>query len=118
MGGSLSTARRGGTRVRPVPHTSQIDPRWSEAALAIMREHTEESKPSEKAVIYQTSKRLEICFGHGVVPEPSRATAYRAQTARGPTSHLQGHHRAQPGYRHATKATPTASCSRPDRAST
>jgi transposase InsO family protein len=59
------------------PHTSQVDPRWSEAALAIMREHTQESKPSEKAVIYQTSKRLEICFGAGVVPEPSRATAYR-----------------------------------------
>ena len=56
---------------------NRIDPRWSEAALAIMREHTQESKPSEKAVIYQTSKRLEICFGHGVVPEPSRATAYR-----------------------------------------
>jgi transposase-like protein len=30
---------------------NKIDPRWSEAALAIMREHTEESKPSEKAVI-------------------------------------------------------------------
>src|SRR4029079_10488423 len=56
---------------------NRIDPRWSEAALAIMREHTDESKPSEKAVIYQTSKRLEICFGHGVVPEPSQATAYR-----------------------------------------
>ena len=56
---------------------TRIDPRWSEAALGIMREHTDESKPSEKAVIYQTSKRLEICFGHGVVPEPSRATAYR-----------------------------------------
>jgi transposase-like protein len=56
---------------------NRIDPRWSEAALDIMREHTHESKPSEKAVIYQTSKRLEICFGHGVVPEPSQATAYR-----------------------------------------
>ena len=56
---------------------NRVDPRWSEAALAIMREHTDESKPSEKAVIYQTSKRLEICFGKGVVPEPSRATAYR-----------------------------------------
>lgn len=55
----------------------RVDPRWSEAALAIMREYTEESKPSEKAVIYQTSKRLEICFGDGVVPEPSQATAYR-----------------------------------------
>ncbi len=59
------------------PHASQVDPRWCEAALAIMREHTEESKPSEKAVIYETAKRLEICFGLGVVPEPSRATAYR-----------------------------------------
>ena len=56
---------------------NRIDPRWSEAALAIMREHTQESKPSEKAVIYQTAKRLEICFGRGVVPEPSQATAYR-----------------------------------------
>ena len=56
---------------------NKIDPRWSEAALAIMGEHTQESKPSEKAVIYQTAKRLEICFGRGVVPEPSRATAYR-----------------------------------------
>jgi len=46
-------------------------------ALAIMREHTQASKPSEKSVIYQTSKRLEICFGHGVVPEPLQATAYR-----------------------------------------
>jgi hypothetical protein len=61
-------------RVRYPP---QVDPRWSEAALAIMREHTQESKPSRKAVIYQTSKRLEICFRHGVVPEPSQATAYR-----------------------------------------
>jgi transposase InsO family protein len=60
-----------------VRYPRQVDPRWSEAALAIMREHTQESKPSEKAVIYQTSKRLEICFGHGVVPEPSQATAYR-----------------------------------------
>ena len=86
------------------PHASQVDPRWSEAALAIMREHTEESKPSEKAVIYQTSKRLEICFGHGVVPEPSRATAYR-ELKRLEAQHrtFTGHHRAQPGYRHATE---------------
>jgi len=61
---------------RFAPH-NKVDPRWCDAALAIMREHTEESKPSQKAVIYQTAKRLEVCFGPGVVPEPSRATAYR-----------------------------------------
>ena len=96
----------------------QIDPRWSEAALAIMREHTEESKPSEKAVIYQTSKRLEICFGHGVVPEPSRATAYRE------LKRLEAQHRTFRGPPRATGISPrdrngrTGNCSRPDRAST
>jgi hypothetical protein len=61
---------------------NRIDPRWSEAALAIMREHTQESKPSEKAVIYQTSKRFEICFGHGVVPEPSQGLSVRPALSR------------------------------------
>jgi hypothetical protein len=35
---------------------NRIDPRWSEAALAIMREHTHESKPSEKAVKHSTTR--------------------------------------------------------------
>jgi hypothetical protein len=55
----------------------RVDPRWHETALQIMVEHTNESKPSRAAVILQTSKRLELCVGNGVVPEPSRATAYR-----------------------------------------
>ena len=89
-----------------------------EAALCIMREHTDESKPSEKAVIFQTSKRLEICFGHGVVPEPSRATAYRE------LKRLEAQHRTFTGTtaRNRDIATRpsdrTGSCGRPDRAST
>jgi transposase InsO family protein len=54
-----------------------VDPRWTEAAEQIMVEHTDESKPSKAAVIFQTMKRLERLFGAGSVEEPSRATAYR-----------------------------------------
>lgn len=57
--------------------SSKVDPRWSQAALEIMVEHTNESKPSRKAVILQTSKRLELWFGPGAVELPSQATAYR-----------------------------------------
>jgi transposase InsO family protein len=56
---------------------SRVDPRWREAALQIMVEHTNESKPSRKAVIFQTAKRLQYLFGDEGVKEPSRATAYR-----------------------------------------
>lgn len=57
--------------------SDRVDTRWAETALQIMIEHTNESKPSKAAIILQTSKRLELCFGKGVVPEPSRATAYK-----------------------------------------
>jgi transposase InsO family protein len=55
----------------------RTDPRWLQTALQIMVEHTNESKPSRKAVILQTKKRLELWFGPGAVELPSRATAYR-----------------------------------------
>lgn len=55
----------------------RVDPRWSEAAEQIMVEHTDESKPSKAAVIFQTMKRLERMLGAGAVEEPCRATAYR-----------------------------------------
>lgn len=55
----------------------RVDPRWSEAARQVMIEHVDESRVSKAAVIYHTEKRLEICFGKGVVPSPSRSAAYR-----------------------------------------
>lgn len=55
----------------------KIDPRWDEVADDIMREHTEESMPTKTAVILQTSARLELLYGEGVVKEPSRSTANR-----------------------------------------
>jgi transposase len=66
---SLADRRRGAT--------SRVDERWGETALAIMRDHTNESKPSGASVILQTAARLESCLGEGSVKEPSRATAYR-----------------------------------------
>lgn len=59
------------------PGERRVDLRWIAMAGQVMAEHTEESKPSEAAVIYQTAKRLEREYGEGVVKEPSRATAYR-----------------------------------------
>ena len=59
------------------PGKDRVDRRWLEAALSIMAEHTNESKPSEAAVILQARARLAIQYGPGAVQEPSRATAYR-----------------------------------------
>ena len=55
----------------------RVDERWAATASQVMLEHTNESKPSEAAIIYLTAKRLELEYGDGVVKEPSRATAYR-----------------------------------------
>jgi transposase InsO family protein len=46
-----------------------------------MQEHTDESMPSQKSVLLQTSARLDAHFGEGDVKEPSRSTAYRHLTA-------------------------------------
>ncbi|SDM26244.1 Mu transposase, C-terminal [Lentzea albidocapillata subsp. violacea] len=58
----------------PLGHT---DERWVETALAVMVEHTGESKPSRTMVIDRTDARVAVRFGSGVVKVPSRATAFR-----------------------------------------
>lgn len=55
----------------------RVDPVWAQTALAIMAEYTEESQPSQSAVILQTRARLAREIADGVVVEPSRASAYR-----------------------------------------
>ncbi len=55
----------------------RADSRWVETALEVMAEHTDESKPSLSIVIRRTAARLVARHGSGVVPLPSRATAYR-----------------------------------------
>ncbi|MFE2441639.1 helix-turn-helix domain-containing protein [Streptomyces sp. NPDC059426] len=53
------------------------DQRWVETALEVMVEHTDESRPSRTMVIDRTRARVIARFGPEVVPQPSRATAFR-----------------------------------------
>lgn len=61
------------------PRKSQIavDDRWVETAVEVMVEHTDQSRPSRTMVIERTRARVIARFGEGVVPQPSRATAFR-----------------------------------------
>ncbi|MFF0813318.1 Mu transposase C-terminal domain-containing protein [Streptomyces albogriseolus] len=54
-----------------------VDDRWSETALEVMVEHTGESKPSRTMVIERTRARVIARYGPEVVPQPSRASAFR-----------------------------------------
>lgn len=55
----------------------QVDQRWTETALEVMVEHTDESKPSRTMVIDCTNARVTARFGPDTVKMPSRATAFR-----------------------------------------
>ncbi|KIE24258.1 transposase [Streptomyces sp. MUSC 125] len=61
------------------PRKSQIavDDRWVETAVEVMVEHADQSRPSRTMVIERTRARVIARFGEGVVPQPSRATAFR-----------------------------------------
>lgn len=55
----------------------RVDERWINTALQVMAEHSEQSKPSQKAVIERTNARVAAMFGEDMVQIPSLATAYR-----------------------------------------
>ncbi|MFV8160554.1 Mu transposase C-terminal domain-containing protein [Mycobacterium sp. 134] len=56
---------------------ANVDPRWTETAIEVMVEHTDQSRPSQTMVINRTNARVVARFGEGVVELPSRATAFR-----------------------------------------
>ncbi|CAM5346613.1 helix-turn-helix domain-containing protein [Streptomyces hirsutus] len=56
---------------------TKLDDRWVETATEVMVEHAKESKPSRTLVIERTRARVVARFGPDVVPQPSRATAFR-----------------------------------------
>ncbi|MEV0774636.1 helix-turn-helix domain-containing protein [Streptomyces sp. NPDC050433] len=56
---------------------TKADDRWVETAVEVMVEHADQSKPSRTMVIERTRARVIARFGAGVVPQPSRATAFR-----------------------------------------
>ncbi|MFJ2263657.1 helix-turn-helix domain-containing protein [Streptomyces sp. NPDC087844] len=72
----------------------RADGRWVETALEVMVEHTEESKPSRTMVIERTRARVIARYGPEVVPQPSRAAAFRV------LAELEGRH---PLFRLSTK---------------
>lgn len=55
----------------------QTDGRWLEVADEILTEYRDMSRPSRTAILLQIEARLDNRFGVGVVPIPSRATAFR-----------------------------------------
>ncbi|MGW0825471.1 helix-turn-helix domain-containing protein [Streptomyces sp. NPDC002845] len=76
------------------PPQPSVDDRWVETALEVMVEHTDQSKPSRTLVIERTRARVIARFGPEVVPQPSRATAFRV---------LEGLERRHPLFRLSTK---------------
>ncbi|MGX5207147.1 helix-turn-helix domain-containing protein [Streptomyces violaceus] len=56
---------------------TSADRRWVETALEVMVEHTGQSRPSRTLVIERARARVIARFGSDVVPQPSRATAFR-----------------------------------------
>jgi transposase InsO family protein len=56
---------------------AKVDPRWTETAVEVMVEHTDQSRPSQTMVITRANARVVARFGDGAVELPSRATAFR-----------------------------------------
>jgi hypothetical protein len=72
--GEAGLARSAVSRQKPL---GLVDERWVEAALEVMVEHTEQSRPSRAMVIDRASARVRARYGPDVVKLPSRATGYR-----------------------------------------
>lgn len=56
---------------------SGVDPRWDTACLAVVADLTTASTPTMGTVIERIERELEAAHWPGIVPLPSRATAYR-----------------------------------------
>lgn len=53
------------------------DPRWVEAAVQVLNEYEEESRPSVKVVLEEVEARVKTKFKLVKIPMPPRTTAYR-----------------------------------------
>lgn len=54
----------------------RADPRWVDAARAVMAAHVKASRPVRKLILMEIEERLVEAYGHGVVPLPARTTGY------------------------------------------
>lgn len=89
--GVAGLARKQAGRQKPL---GNVDEKWSETALEVMVEHTDQSRPSQSMVINRTNARVIARFGEAAAKIPSRATAYRV------LAELENSH---PTFRHSTK---------------
>lgn len=55
---------------------SRVDPRWDAACMRVLAQYVDASTPTRGAVIAEVAYALEDEFGSGVVPLPSKSTAY------------------------------------------
>ncbi|MFH9889338.1 helix-turn-helix domain-containing protein [Streptomyces luteogriseus] len=55
---------------------SSIDPRWEDAVRRVVAESVTSSTPTRSALLSRVEERLNSQYGKGVVPVPSRSTAY------------------------------------------
>jgi hypothetical protein len=55
----------------------RADPRWVETALKVMTDNTDESSLTKGQIVDAVTARVEKHYGAGVVPVPSRTSAYR-----------------------------------------
>lgn len=62
---------------RPVRRAvDRVDPRWAEAARAVLKRHEKSSRPVRNLVLLEIEERLAKDHGRGTVPLPSRTTGY------------------------------------------
>lgn len=89
--GEAGLARRNARRNRPL---GMVDDRRAEAALDVMKDHKDQSRPSRTMVIDHANANVVARFGQDAVRIPSRATAFRV---------LAELERWQPTFRLSTK---------------
>lgn len=75
--------------------STAVDPRWDEACLGVLRQYVTTSTPTKGVVLDRVELLLSERYGDGVVPSPSRATAYRRLTELSKGRHAFGSGKAR-----------------------
>lgn len=83
--------------------SSRIDPRWDVACLRVLAHYVDASTPTRGAVIAEVAYALDDEFGSGVVPLPSKSTAYSRLAELSKGKHSFGSAKARRSVAHRPK---------------